>query len=927
MEAELTGRDDDLRRVQLFVEAVPSGARALLITGEAGVGKTSLWHAAVERARAAGMQAVSARPAEAETSFAYAALGDLLGSQAAVLDELPDLQRRALEVALLVAEHGEEPDQQAVALATLAALRALARAAPLVVAVDDVQWLDRPSAAVLGFAARRLAGEPIALLLAERTAGAAPAPLDLDRALDADRLDHLVLGPLSAGAVQRILQRRLGWIPSRPVLLHVHELSGGNPFFALELGRAVQAGSLHLEPGERLPVTLEALVDARLRGLSDTARRGLAVAASMRRPTLAVVDAVAGADALAGAEEAQVVHVRDGAVVFAHPLLASGAYAATDPAARRALHAAIAERVDEPEERARHLALAATGPDEAVASALDDAGRRAESRGAPAAAAELFERAARLTPAHQVADVRRRITEAAACAFRSGDGRRAREMLEAALRGAPRGPARARALMQLALIRGYDDDLRAAEALLREAIEQGDAELRAEAHNHLAGMLFRLRERLREAVEHGTLAARTERLEIEAEALGARLLAEAALGDPDAPSTLRRMLEIDARCRHRRVIARPLFQAAFAWLWWDELERALEAFETLRAQAAELGDESSLAYVLVLGAQIAVVRGDVVGAVRHTDEGQALTEQTGQATIGAYLLALRALADAVAGELEEGRERAERALAGAARTNGRPAEHFARAALGLLELSAGRPAEVVRSLGPLVGFLRAEEIAEPGTARVVPDQVEALIALGELEAAEELLGWFEGNARRLDRRSALAAAGRCRGLLAGARGDVDGAVARLRDAVELHDGVPIPVELGRSRLAYGSALRRARQKAAARAALEAAARDFDAAGARVWAELARAELARVGGRPPSSGALTPTERRVAELVAQGLQTKEVAARLFVSPKTVEGHLSRIYGKVGVASRTELAHSAGRWQQEHPSRESDRAETG
>ena len=463
------------------------------------------------------MQAVAARPAEAETSFAYAALGDLLGSHPAVLDELPGPQSRALEVALRVAEHGEEPDQQAVALATLAALRALARAAPLVVAIDDVQWLDRPSAAVLGFAARRLADEPIALLLAERTASAAPAPLDLDRALAGDRLDRLVLGPLSVGAVQRILQRRLGWIPSRPVLLQVHELSGGNPFFALELGRAVQAGSLHLEPGERLPVTLEALVDARLQGLSRAARRGLAVAASMRRPTLAVVNAVAGGDALAEAEQAQIVHVRDGAVAFAHPLLASGAYAATDPATRRALHAAIAERVSEPEERARHLALAATGPDEAVAGALDDAGRRAESRGAPAAAAELFERAARLTPSDQAADVRRRITDAATCTFQSGDSRRAREMLEEVLHGAQRGPARARALVQLALVRGYDDDLRAAEALLREAIEHadGDAELLAEAHNQLAGMLFRLRERLREAVEHGTVAARSKRVEIE----------------------------------------------------------------------------------------------------------------------------------------------------------------------------------------------------------------------------------------------------------------------------------------------------------------------------------------------------------------------------------------------------------------------------
>ena len=155
-------------------------------------------------------------------------------------------------------------------------------------------------------------------------------------------------------------------------------------------------------------------------------------------------------------------------------------------------------------------------------------------------------------------------------------------MLEQVIRTTGPGPARARALVRLALVRGYDDDLRVAEALLREAIENadGDAELLADAHNQLAGMLFRLRERLPQAVEHGTAAAASKRVETRAEALGARLLAEAALGDPHAPSTLRRALEVDAQCRHRRVMARPLFQVAFAWLWWDELERARTAFET-----------------------------------------------------------------------------------------------------------------------------------------------------------------------------------------------------------------------------------------------------------------------------------------------------------------------------------------------------------
>ncbi|HEX5622712.1 MAG TPA: AAA family ATPase [Solirubrobacteraceae bacterium] len=742
MEAELIGRDEELQRVQQFLAAASTDARAFLIAGAAGVGKTSLWQAALRSARQTGLQVLVARPGEAETSFAHAALGDLLGPHPEVVRDLPPPQRRALETVLLLTEHGEAPDQQAVALATLGALRTLGRAAPLVVAVDDVQWLDQPTANVLAFAVRRLRDEPIGLLIAERTSGGAPAPLGLDRLPAADRLERLDLTPLSLGAVQQLLRLRLGWVPSRPVLRRVHELSGGNPFFALELGRALQAGSLHLEPGEPLPVTLDALVGTRLHGLSPAARHALAVAASMAQPTLEIVTAVAGDDALADAERAEIVTVREGSVRFAHPLLASAAYAGTDPATRRALHAAIAERVAEPEERARHLALSATGPDEAVATALEDAARRAQRRGAPASAADLLERAVRLTPAEHAGEGLRRTVDAAFCVFQSGDSRRARELLEGVIRACEGGPTRARALVRLALVRGYDDDLRTAEELLRQAIAeaQDDDELRAEAHNHLAGILFRLRERLREAVSHATAAAASARVETKAEALGARLLAEAALGAPEAPSTLQQALDLDPRLTPRRVIARPLFQVAFTWLWWDEVDRARTAFEALHAQALELGDESSLAYVLVMGAQIECVRGDVQSATRYADEGYALTEQTGQATVGAYVLALRALADAIRGDVDGGRERAERALAIAATTNGRPAEHFARAALGLLELSVDRPAETVRALRPLVDFLRAEEIAEPGTARVLPDHIEALIAHGDLAAAEELLG-------------------------------------------------------------------------------------------------------------------------------------------------------------------------------------------
>jgi DNA-binding CsgD family transcriptional regulator/tetratricopeptide (TPR) repeat protein len=916
MSAELVGREEELQRVELFLEAARHAPRVLVIEGEAGAGKTSVWEAGLLAAAGAGSHTVAARPAEAESSFAYAALGDLLRERADGMDGLPSRLRNALKVALrLDDEATDAPDQQSVALGLLALFARFADDGPLVVAVDDVQWLDAASAQVLRFAMRRIHEEPIAFLVAWRTARDAPLPLELDRAPASERLERLPLPPLSLGAVQHLIQDHLGFVPPRPALRRLHDLSGGNPFFALELARALRGGTLQLEPGERLPVALNELVGARLEALSPASRHALATAAALAQPTLALVDAVSGGggEALDEAERADIIAVRDGRIRFTHPLLASGAYAAIEPSLRRELHTRAGTRVTDPEERARHLALAATGPDEAVAGALEDAARRAESRGAPPAAAELYQLAVRLTPPAARRDVLLRTMEAGFCTFQSGDGRRARVLLDGVVAELEPGPDRARALISLARVRSYDDDLRAAEALFRQALDEagGDDELRAAAGENLASILFRLRERLPEAVEHASTAALAARSSGStgwlAEALGVQVMAEAALGRrAQAARTLESALELQAECEDRRTMAQPLFQAAVVWLWWDDLERARDGFEWLLRRGRDMGDEGSLPYVLVLAAQVECVRGDLVLAAAHADEGYALTEQTGQDTLGGYLLALRSLAHAAAGEERSARDLADRALAIADRTSGRPAEHFALAALGLLELSLGRAAEAGNALGPLVAFLRREQIREPGTARVVPDHVEALIGLGELDAAAELLDWYAHNAQQLARPSALAAAARCRGLIHAERGDLDGALTELGRAVELSGQVPIPLEYGRALLAHGAVHRRARHKRAARESLEAAGAAFRGMGARIWEERARTELGRVGGRAAASGELTPTERRVAELAAEGLQTKQVAAALFVSTKTVEGHLTNIYAKLGVHSRTELA---------------------
>ena len=269
-----------------------------MIEGEAGAGKTTLWLAAHEEARERGYRVLETRPAEAEAGLPFAGLGDLVESTLdEVLDELPEPQADALRVALLLAPPGgAPPDERAVAVAVLGVLRELAGTGPVLVAVDDVQWLDPPSAKVVSFAWRRLREEPVGLLLAHRLGTDAPAGL-----ADDERVSPLAVGPLALGAVHRLLHSRLGLVLPRPALRRVHEVSGGNPFFALELGRALQAHEAELSPGEPLPVPdrLQELVRVRLEALPPESRDVLAAAAALSQPTIGLLAA-----AVAGGEEA-----------------------------------------------------------------------------------------------------------------------------------------------------------------------------------------------------------------------------------------------------------------------------------------------------------------------------------------------------------------------------------------------------------------------------------------------------------------------------------------------------------------------------------------------------------------------------------------------------------------------------------------------
>ncbi len=454
-ENEVVGRERELAAVNAFIDAPPGGPAALLVEGEAGIGKTTLWLAAVQAARIRGHRVLDAVPAEAERDLPFSALGDLLGGVIdSVIDRLPPPQARALKVALLLDDEGSRaPDRRAVALAVLSALRLLSAEGPVLIAIDDVRWLDAASADVLRYAVRRLRGEPIRLLLLSRGTGRSTDYAELDTALPARSVHLLSVESLSVGAIGRLMRLRLEAQFSRPELERLHRLSVGNPFYALELGRALREGTLSLKAGNRLPAGVEQLVSARIEALPTATRDALAAAAAVAEPTVSLLEAAIGKHArttLRPAVDAEVIVLHGDAIRFVHPLLATAAYGSVSATRARQLHAALAGAVRSPDERARHLALSSDEPDEAIAGVLEEAAQRTRSRGAPGMAAEMLDEAYDLTPAAHVEHRIRRRIQAAEYHLESGDTSRAREGLEELLELAPSGPQRAEVLVNLA---------------------------------------------------------------------------------------------------------------------------------------------------------------------------------------------------------------------------------------------------------------------------------------------------------------------------------------------------------------------------------------------------------------------------------------------------------------------------------------------
>jgi DNA-binding CsgD family transcriptional regulator len=918
--SSVIGRDAELAALNQFLGAERASPAALVLEGEVGIGKTTLWGAGIEMA-SPSYRVLAARASASEADFPFGKLAELLDEWAeVVLPKLPLPQCYALEVALLLAEPGEHgPHPQTIATGFLGAIRLLAAESALLLALDDVQWVDRPSRRALEFLVRRLKGEPVKFLLAGRDVGDGSGSFDLVRALSGERVTRLRVGPLSLGALHELLHSRLGLAFPRPTLRRIAEASGGNPFFALEIARSVSTRHGDVDPGEPLPVpkTLHDVVSDRLEGLPVAAREALLIVALAADPTVQLIRTALPGDPwerLRPALQLEAVELNGDRIRFTHPLLASATEAGADLGLRRDAHRRLAGIVPEPEERARHLARATYAPDEAVAAEVERGATRALARGAPDVAAGLLEAAGRLTPADRPDVAIRRTLAAAMNHVYAGTLDRAENLLERLMAETSLGPPRAAVLVRLASVhfmrgRGIAASIHELERALIEAGHEPQLQLEIErslvwmqqsagdvhaAYGHAAAAA-QLAEALDErALLAGSLAALAYMRFIAGRGLDIELIERAVSLEPERTS----------------FVARPAWIYGMLLEWAGEHQHARSVLERLERDSHERGDDIEIPLVLSHMARLALRAGDFLRARQIATECLEYTMQMEFEEEQTFALATAALVEAHLGEVQATRELTRQGLALAEQTGVGTVRYQLLAIGGFLDLSVGDAAAAHHRLAPLIEALAAAGFGEPAVFRIEPDEIEALIALGRTEEAKAVLDKLAAHARAVPTPWTVAVVARARGMLEAASGDAPRAVTTLEDASDKAARLGEPFELGRALLALGAVQRRAKRWADARRSLKEAKRTFERVGARLWLERAEEELGRVPGRRPGGEALTPTERRVAELVVEGRPNKEVAAALFVTVKAIEANLSRIYAKLGVRSRGELARRLG-----------------
>ena len=912
--AGVVGRDGVLDEAWTALVA----RRTVLLTGPAGIGKTAVLRELVSRARAAGYLVVGCSPTEAETPLPLAALADLLQPLQSHRDGLPGPQRDAVDAALLLGRPDQEVlDERSLAAATRTMLETAAERAGgrLLIAVDDAQWLDPPSERALRFVLRRLAN--IAVLVSGRISDADHAPLGLDASPES--LVRLSLAPLGVGPLHHLISRRFGVALSRPLLARVAHESGGNALLAIELARAVLRLPVPPLPNEDLPVnaSIKELVAATVAAMPEPSRTAVRLAALLSMPKVAELEG-AGVEpsTLDPVEEAGLVTVAaDGRIRFVHPTHASAVRAGIPAGQRRRLDTMLAGSLTDPDERARHLARVTTTPDASVADELDAAAARARTHGAPELAAGLYDRAAELTPA---ADVERRSTRRLAavhCRFDSGDFANAGKQADA-IAGALAGDARADALLLRAAIAWSADDVadavtaatRALDAATPQSVLAGRIHAHlavfvehpplARAHAEAAGRLL-TRSDATAGPGHRGVLGQDDRGTL-ASALMLLFYNEVRSGQPARLDLLDRALELEA--------GEPSWLAgtipAIFWKAIDEHDRARDRLSWMYERALSVGDEPFQHELLTHLGETEIYAGRYADAARWTDAAHELGEQLASGMVAETWLT--AMCDVHAGHLDRAAAVAAEGLRVAVETDDWWRRRIHLLLAGITALGLGRFADAAGAFADLATAIDDTGLVEPLASRFEADWVEACVGAGDFDGAEQALDRLQARHLRLPRPWTALGMARSHVLIAaGAGRPVDDVLEGLLAAYAAIPVDVVPLERARSLLVAGVAHRRARRKRPAREAIETAVAQFDALGARAHADRARAELARVGGRPASPLTLTATEERVAALATTGRTNRAIADALFISPKTVEANLARVYRKLGIATRAEL----------------------
>lgn len=905
----LVGRDHERERLRIVLEnAVRGHPEALVIRGDPGMGKTRLLTAAADGAN--DLQIVRVAGHEAETDIPYAALSMLLGPLLHGLAGLPGAQASALRGALDLGP-GQHGDRLGVAAATLTLLANSADERPLFIAVDDAHLLDLPSLEALVFAIRRMRVERIAVILTARSA--------VDVSSEAQRwlaaLPEMALHGLDLDAARQLVADR-GTLSKA-----MWEATAGNPLALLDMA-PTGSSALPVEP-VHLGTRLVRAYERRMAGLSERSRRAVLLLAVAGSADDAVDEALAQQglrrDDLDAAEDAGLLVQEISGLRFRHPLVRSAAYHAAAPRHKRVAHRALAavyERRRTPgaaERRAFHLAAATSSPDEGVAAQLADAARQAAARHSPVTALALLDRAARLSPF---------------------------------------GPARTQRLLDAALTGQAAGMVAAVVPLLELALEETDDQQSITTVQHLQ---FRIQMWSGRPIEaRGDLLALADRTEPAEPVWSALMRSQAAvasitLGDlrqavrmaqhaahlvRDVPAAVRLpvvlvealTLALDGAgepARERLAwceeflagydplsIDQLLVIAANAYASLEDHEAARRWLESSVRMTRAAGAVGLLPFQLSWLASACWRDGDWAAGLAHAHAAVNLTEETGWLTELPNALIVLATFEATLGDAAGCREHTARAVELAAPSGARIFEARAALVLGLLELGEGRPQLAAEHLAVFAEFARARGLGDPVLLSWAGDLVEAYVRAGEPQRAQDAFDVLVREAERTGRPTEQAVAARCRGLL---YADDERGHSAFTAAMQWHERARQPFEQARTGLCFGEFLRRHRRPTEARQLLTDAQGAFTRLGARLWAQRAEAELRATGlasrpRRERPTTPLTPQELQVALVVADGATNVEAAAQLFLSPKTIEFHLSNIYRKLGIRSRAQLVRT-------------------